>query len=615
MERPDSTFPPLIHTPKLEIEEGKAYFVDDKERLPYKLLRNLGHGHSGNVEEVKDINTGRVFARKTIRIPGGRSGRDRKKIFENEVKIIRSLAGHHHVIRVFATYVSKYEVGQILHPVADEGDLERFLETFSQSLPDCDSPNISDIDKAKVDILKRSFGCLASGLEFMHQRKIRHKDVKPRNVLIHQGSVIYTDFGYSLDYSREGHSTTTGRPDFLTRRYSAPEVVDFEPRNSRSDVFSLGCVFLDVLSTLVQDLVLGSDQCYFERMSSIHTQMSSSSTPRSLEFLIKIVISMTLANPVERPTAAEVASKFRGCPGFSCSRCQPPQATKLPLRPVRTMIEPGDSNGTGQEPLLVIGERSSREDSEKRPGGLFSRSKEILIDSSSNIRSTVSSSSYQGEKDDDREERRRILQDKEVETEKRKRHEARRAARLALREEEEQIAREDRRHEERRQQRKAERLEREQAILTSSSKSKEDAIPASPPSPRTATSRRTGTSEHRREPPPIKTKSLLGGFSLFGRSKTKPVVPTSKETKHVIGLRTDPTRVDPASPIDYLRKDKERPSSSHDSPNGSRDRTDRPHRSGRHRFQSPMEEAEYRRKKEERRAARAREREHEMSGG
>ncbi|KAF2184775.1 kinase-like protein [Zopfia rhizophila CBS 207.26] len=354
MERASSAFPPLTHTPKLEIEEGKAYPIDDNERLPYQLLRNLGHGHSGNVEEVKDINTGRVFARKIIRIPRGRSGEDRKKIFDNEIKIIRSLTGHHHVIQVFATYVSKYEVGLILYPVADEGDLERFLESVSQSLPDCESPGISDTDKAKVDILKRSFGCLASGLEFMHQRKIRHKDVKPRNILVHQGSVIYTDFGYSLDSSLEGHSTTTGQPDFLTRRYSAPEVVDFMPRNSRSDVFSLGCVFLDVLSTLTKVLDIDSDQCYYERMSSIHTQMSGSNIPTSLEFLVKIITSMTLTNAAERSTAAEVAGKLRGYPGFLCDRCQPPQITKLPLRRPRDMIEPGNSNNTSQEPVPVI---------------------------------------------------------------------------------------------------------------------------------------------------------------------------------------------------------------------------------------------------------------------
>lgn len=318
------------HTAKLEIEEGKAYIVDDNKLLPYQLLRNLGHGHSGNVEEVKDINTGRIFARKVIHIPGGRHGKDRRRVFENEIKIIHSLAGHHHVIKVFATYVSKFEAGLVLYPVADEGDHERFLISCSDNLPDYDSPGINRIDQARVNILKRSFGCLASGLAFMHQQKVRHKDVKPRKILIHQGSVIYTDFGYSLESSLAGHSTTDGRPDFLTRKYSAPEVVNFMPRNSRSDVFSLGCVFLDVLSTLTRVPDIDSDQCYYESMCSIRNQMRDSSIPTPLSFLVNIIILMTFEDPADRSSAAEIARKLRSYPNFLCQECKASQISSLP---------------------------------------------------------------------------------------------------------------------------------------------------------------------------------------------------------------------------------------------------------------------------------------------
>lgn len=46
------------------IEEGEDHpFVEDSQ-LPYKLIGNLGHGHSANVEKVEHVNTGSVFARK-----------------------------------------------------------------------------------------------------------------------------------------------------------------------------------------------------------------------------------------------------------------------------------------------------------------------------------------------------------------------------------------------------------------------------------------------------------------------------------------------------------------------------------------------------------------------
>src|SRR2546429_6939391 len=101
-------------TKTLIIEEGKDYFLEPGYELPYRLRRSLGHGHSGNVEEVEDIHTGAVFARKTIRIYGPRHNNERRRIFDNEIKIIRNLSNHHHVVRVFATYVAKREVGLTL---------------------------------------------------------------------------------------------------------------------------------------------------------------------------------------------------------------------------------------------------------------------------------------------------------------------------------------------------------------------------------------------------------------------------------------------------------------------------------------------------------------------
>ena len=53
---------------------------------------------------------------------------------------------------------------------------------------------------------------------------------------------------HSLDFSDDSVSTTTGRPSAWTIRYSAPEVLDSEPRNRASDIFSLGCVLVEMVS-------------------------------------------------------------------------------------------------------------------------------------------------------------------------------------------------------------------------------------------------------------------------------------------------------------------------------------------------------------------------------
>ena len=309
---PDRAYSLVSEAPQgIRIKEGDDLLIEDNAELPYRLVKNLGHGHSASVEMVEDVHTKTVFARKVFRIFGTRC--ERRSIFENEIKIIRRLAPHHHIIRVFATYVSKREVGLILSPVADGGDLEGFLHDYKEEKA------AGTVQPEKSKILESSFGCLASAISFMHRQKVRHKDIKPQNILIHQGSMIITDFGYSLDHSKIGKSTTTGRPSAFTRRYCAPEVNDWGPRNSRSDIFSLGCVFLEILLAL-NETIAASDSSipYQEVLEDSHFRSSL----MQLSALGLLTSLMLCDEPDSRPDAALVVSslKYIATESF-CTRC------------------------------------------------------------------------------------------------------------------------------------------------------------------------------------------------------------------------------------------------------------------------------------------------------
>ncbi|KAF2813760.1 kinase-like protein, partial [Mytilinidion resinicola] len=217
----------------------------DKEVLPYKPVKNLGVGASASVEMVEDIISGSVYARKVFRNVTTRNLEEVKKGYQNEVQIIQRLASHRHIIRVFATYTAGRELGLILQPGADSGDLAAFLA-------ECRDLNHSKtaLGFPRFWTLYSLFGCLVDGLSFIHQHTIRHKDIKPQNILIHMGSAIYTDFGLSYDSTLVGNSTTSGNPQGFTRKYCSPEAADWGKRNSKSDVFSLGCVFLEIFLVL-----------------------------------------------------------------------------------------------------------------------------------------------------------------------------------------------------------------------------------------------------------------------------------------------------------------------------------------------------------------------------
>jgi len=95
-------------------------------------------------------------------------------------------------------------------------------------------------------LLRGFFGCLCSAVLYLHNSKCRHKDLKPENILVYMNKVLITDFGTARDWSEQSRSTTTGRSGAYTLGYAAPEVVLHEPRNSSSDIWSLGCIYLDM---------------------------------------------------------------------------------------------------------------------------------------------------------------------------------------------------------------------------------------------------------------------------------------------------------------------------------------------------------------------------------
>ncbi|KAF2202453.1 kinase-like protein [Delitschia confertaspora ATCC 74209] len=253
--------PPQMETIFIPVKEGDDLEISSRNVLPFRHIRVLGQGGCASVEEVQDIHTGAVFAHKIFRRFYGRDIASYKKQFHNEIAIIRRLSEHLHIIRVFATYTCGREAGMILTPVANGGD----LATFLQEISDSGQP----LTNEQSCTLNQAFGCLASGLKFIHEQTIRHKDIKPQNILLHNGLAIYTDFGVAVDASLKDGTTTAGRPDAFTRRYCAPEVADWDKRNRKSDIFSLGCVYIEILAVLTPEdyAHLVPMECYYDNIN------------------------------------------------------------------------------------------------------------------------------------------------------------------------------------------------------------------------------------------------------------------------------------------------------------------------------------------------------------
>jgi serine/threonine protein kinase len=138
------------------------------------------------------------------------------------------------VVEFVGSYTDPKYMGLIMSPIADM-DLSAYLV---------------GADKARYKELRTFFGCLAWALAFLHEQSIRHKDIKPSNILVHSGNVLFTDFGLAFDFTDKTGSTTAGIVNGRTLRYCAPEVANEESQNTSLDIWSLGIVFLEMIAVL-----------------------------------------------------------------------------------------------------------------------------------------------------------------------------------------------------------------------------------------------------------------------------------------------------------------------------------------------------------------------------
>lgn len=297
---------------KLQIIEGEHYLIEDPQRLPYDPDGVLGGGASAVVERVKDRNTGKAFAKKVIRFRAIQERKAKEERFNSEVKSMGILKGHRHIISLFITYTAKREFGMIMEPVA-KNDLSAFLADYSEIADKAASPD--------TVFLEQAFGCLASALAYIHEKGIRHKDIKPQNILVGLRGVIFSDFGTSKAFAVQNESTTEGTPQEFTKRYAAPEVLEHNDRNYTSDMFSLGGVFAEVFSVLWPDVRWDRSKIYSEAIEDLHENLSSASVPPRLSCLPNAIISMTLRDRHERVKAAPLASVICANAALCCKIC------------------------------------------------------------------------------------------------------------------------------------------------------------------------------------------------------------------------------------------------------------------------------------------------------
>jgi len=195
----------------------------------FQTLEDLGHGGMGCVYIGFDSRTKQLVAIKTLFAEFSRDEAYVRR-FQREAEVYRKL-DHPNIV----SFVDAgFENGSYF--IAMEHVKGRALDSI-----------IKDQGALPFDFCVKIMGHLADAISHAHERGVVHRDIKPQNIMIsEEGVVKVLDFG--IAQTDDGLVKTVTGSILGTFFYSSPEQNQGKKIDERSDLYSLGLVFYEILT-------------------------------------------------------------------------------------------------------------------------------------------------------------------------------------------------------------------------------------------------------------------------------------------------------------------------------------------------------------------------------
>lgn len=192
-------------------------------------------------------------------------------------------------------------------------------------------------------------------LNFSHQHGIIHRDVKPANIMISKGGAVKVmDFGIARALADTGNSVTQTAAVIGTAQYLSPEQARGEKVDSRSDVYSLGCVLYEMLTGEPPFVGDSPVAVAYQHVREDPVPPSARHAGISPE-LDAVVLKALAKNPENRyQSAAEMRTDL-----IRVHSGEPPEAPKVFTDAERTsMLAAAPSHGRGESTAHMPAQRS-----------------------------------------------------------------------------------------------------------------------------------------------------------------------------------------------------------------------------------------------------------------
>jgi eukaryotic-like serine/threonine-protein kinase len=276
----------------------------------YEVTGLLGKGGMGKVYRVRNTLSGREEAMKVV-LPDLDENPDLAGRFLREIQVHASLvhpniAAMHTALRIQGRVVMLLELveGTSLSDIVAQGPIP--------------APQaVAYIDQ------------VLSALEFAHGRGVIHRDIKPANILLtREGVVKLTDFGIARSAANTRLTMTGMAVGSLP--YMSPEQVRSETPDARSDIYSLGVTFYEMVTG--QRAIPGDSEYSLMNAQLSHTPAAPADVAAAIPRAVSDAIMRAMEkDPARRfQSAREFQSVLRGVETLPMPARAAPTASAIP---------------------------------------------------------------------------------------------------------------------------------------------------------------------------------------------------------------------------------------------------------------------------------------------
>eukprot|EP01012_Entosiphon_sulcatum_P007183 TRINITY_DN13590_c0_g1_i1.p1 TRINITY_DN13590_c0_g1~~TRINITY_DN13590_c0_g1_i1.p1 ORF type:complete len:396 (-),score=41.94 TRINITY_DN13590_c0_g1_i1:100-1287(-) len=255
----------------------------------FVIGEKIGEGAFGAVYRGLNRTSGGLVAIKVVKLAGCRA--TEVQALEREFHMLEGLA-HPNIVRLHGFSISS-EKGYIVMELMPGGSLAQRLREFG-AFP----------EPVAAHYLQQ----ILSGLAFLHERGVIHRDIKPMNLLLTaDGSVKLADFG-AARLAADASANASGSALLGTPAYMSPELLRELTATPASDMWAVGGTLLELVTgqrpwSHLGDTIPVTSLIFYIGSKGEHPQIPESLSPELQQLLNKLFAQ----RPEERPSA-EAAS-------------------------------------------------------------------------------------------------------------------------------------------------------------------------------------------------------------------------------------------------------------------------------------------------------------------